>query len=142
MTSTMMVRPPAVRVLCVSRRSALLVAEDGAWTLPRTEVASGESNEQAAARVLLERCGVRARLLRRVATPLLAAGLAGDWLIVAETDSVVPATHTGAAAFHEVTPSHPVGPLDEHLWGGLASIVSSFAYQSAWIGSHARKPAA
>lgn len=138
----MKMRSPAVRVLCVSRRSTLLVAEDGAWTLPRTEVGAAESNEQAAARVLLEQCGVRARLLRRVATPSLAAGLAGDWLVVAETDADVPATHAESAAFHAVTAERPIGPLDQRLWGGLASIVASTAYQSMWIGAHARKIAA
>ncbi len=120
----------------------MLVAEDGAWTLPRTEVASGESNEQAAARVLLQQCGVRVRLLRRVAAPSLSLGLAGDWLIVAETDADVPATHTDTAAFHAVTAERPIGPLDQRLWGGLASIVATFAYQSAWIGAHARRSAA
>ena len=138
----MTMRSPAVRVLCVSRRSTLLVSDDGTWTLPRTEVASGESNEQAAARVLLERCGVRARLLRRVATPYRADGLAGDWLIVAETDADVPATHADSAAFHAVTPERPIGPLDQRLWAGLSPIIASFAYQSAWIGAHARKTAA
>lgn len=135
-------RPPAVRVLCVSRRSTLLVAEEGAWTLPRTEVASGESNEQAAARVLLEHCGVRARMLRRVPAPAHASGLAGDWLIVAETDAEVPATHADLAAFHAIAADRPVGPLDERLWGGLSPLIQSLAYQSAWIGAHARKTAA
>ena len=135
-------RAPGVRVLCVSRRSLLLALADGAWTLPRTEVAPGESNEQAAARVLLAECGIRARLLRRVPTPAQTAGLAGDWLIVAETEAEVPATHTERARFHAVTAESPVGPLDQRLWSGLAPIVASFAYQSAWIGSHARVTAA
>ena len=135
-------RSAAVRVLCISRRSTLLVNEDGAWTLPRTEVASGESNEQAAARVLLEKCGVRARLLRRVPSPAMTAGLAGDWLIVAETDGDVPATHAVTAAFHVVSTDRPIGPLDQRLWSGLSSLIASFAYQSAWIGAHARKTAA
>ena len=138
----MTMRSSAVRVLCISRRSALLVNEDGAWTLPRTEVASGESNEQAAARVLLETCGIRARLLRRVPSPAMTAGLAGDWLIVAETDGDVPATHTATAAFHVVSADRPIGPLDQRLWSGLSSLIASFAYQSAWIGAHARKTAA
>ena len=112
----MAMRPTAVRVLCVSRRSILLVASDAAWTLPRTGVGPGESNEQAAARILLAECGIRARLLRRVPTPALAAGLAGDWLIVAETDADVPATHTETAAFHAVSSDSPVGPLDPRQW--------------------------
>lgn len=135
-------RAPGVRVLCVSRRSTLLVPDDGVWTLPRTDVASGESNEQAAARVLLDQCGIRARLLRRVPAPALAVGLAGDWLIVAETDADVPPTHAGRAAFHAVTEQHPVGPLDERTWSGLSPIIASLAYQSAWIGAHARTTAA
>lgn len=92
--------------------------------------------------MLLEKCGVRARLLRRIATPSLAVGLAGDWLVVAETDADVPATHAESAAFHAVTAERPIGPLDQRLWGGLASIVASSAYQSMWIGAHARKTAA
>lgn len=138
----MEMRPPGVRILCVSRRSILVVAADDAWALPRTKVAPGESNEQAAARVLLAECGIRARVLRRVPTPAQAAGLAGDWLIVAETEAEVPATHTERAKFHAVTPESPVGPLDQRLWGGLAPIVASFAYQSAWIGAHTRMTAA
>jgi len=138
----MEMRPPSVRVLCVSRRSILLVMADAAWTLPRTDVAPGESNEQAAARVLLAECGIRARLLRRVPSPAQAAGLAGDWLIVAETEAEVPATHTERAKFHAVTGDSPVGPLDQRLWSGLSPIIASFAYQSAWIGAHARRTAA
>lgn len=138
----MAMRAPGVRVLCVSRRSALLVPESGAWTLPRTELAPGESSEQAAARLLLETCGIRARLLRRVPAPALAVGLSGDWLVVAETDADVPAAHAGRAAFHAVTDEHPIGPLDERTWSGLSPIIASLAYQSAWIGAHARTTAA
>lgn len=138
----MAMRAPGIRILCVSRRSALLVRGDGGWTLPRTDVASGDSNEQAAARALLEQCGIRARLLRRVPAPALAVALAGDWLIVAETDAEVPATHADRAAFHTVSAQHPVGPLDERTWSGLSPIIASLAYQSAWIGAHARTTAA
>ena len=135
-------RTPGVRVLCVSRRSALLVRADSGWTLPRTDVVPGESNEQAAARVLLEQCGIRARLLRRVPAPSLAVGLAGDWLIVAETDADVPETHAERAAFHAITEQQPVGPLDERTWFPLSPIIASLAYQSVWIGAHARRTAA
>ena len=137
-----MSRAPRVRVLCVRQRSILLVADDKGWSLPVADVDASETAEQAAARVLLERCGIRARLLRRLPTPQAVRGLEGDWLVKAETDADVSPLHREGAAFHPLSAERPVGPLDLWLWGGLATILASAAYQSTWIGAHARTSAA
>lgn len=137
-----MSRAARVRVLCVRGRSILLIADEGGWSLPVTEVAASETAEQAAARVLLEECGIRARLLRRMPPQQAVRGLVGDWLVTAETDGEIPPLHVEGAAFHPLTAERPVGPLDLWLWGGLATIIASAAHQSTWIGAQVRHSAA
>jgi len=121
-------------VLCLSEGQVLLVrheeSQTGAsyWVLPGGGREPGERFEDAAGREVREETGVEVRLVHRLRVPADVPHVSYGLFLATPIRHVeaVPLVdlraerYLRAAAWHRVTETAPLGPLDPAYWGFLA----------------------
>ncbi|MGI8916740.1 MAG: NUDIX hydrolase [Chloroflexota bacterium] len=122
------------RVLCLSEGQVLLVRHadprTGAsyWVLPGGGREHGERFEDTAVREVREETGVAVRLVRRLRVPGAVAHVSYALFLATPIRHVDAAPlvdlraerYLRGAAWHRVTATAPLGPLDPSYWGYLA----------------------